>query len=277
MVRLGIEAISVFGLPPVEFVELAAGLGCQHISTGLSSYDFGVGNYAPYSLRDDVPLRRNLRAALRDTGVSISLGEGLTIRPGVVAKDYAGDLDLFRELGVTRVNTVSMDPDLTRTFDAFATLAELAAERGMVTTTELAPSLTVADLTTALAAIRHVDRPDFRLLIDTMHLVRAGSGPHDIAKLDPALIDYIQVSDAPLRPRFESYFEESMFERMVPGEGELGLRELFAAFPADRIYAIEVPQRAAARAGIDAGARLAKCVAATRRLLAAAQGGDETA
>jgi hypothetical protein len=42
MARIGIENISVFGLPPVEFVNLAGDLGCQHISTGLSGYTFGV-------------------------------------------------------------------------------------------------------------------------------------------------------------------------------------------------------------------------------------------
>ena len=270
MSPLGIENISVFGLPPVAFIELAAELGCQHISTGLSSFDFGVCDYAPYSLRDDVPLRRRVIAALRDTGVSISLGEGLTIRPGIEVKNYASDLNLFQELGVTRVNTVSMDPDVGRTFDAFATLTEMAAERGMVTTVELSPSLTVANLDTALSAVRHVNRPDFRLLIDTMHLVRTGSGPNDIAKLDPALIDYVQVSDATITPRFETYFEEAMFERMVPGEGELGLRELFAVLPADRVYAIEVPLRAEAKEGVSPRERLRKCVASTRALLAEA-------
>ena len=272
MATLGIENISVFGLPPVEFVELAATLGCKHISTGLSSFDFGIHDYAPFSLRDDAQLRRNLTAAMRDTGVSISLGEGLTIRPGLDVGDYGCDLDIFRELGVTRVNTVSMDPDLTRTFDAFAKLTEMAAERGMVTTTELSPGLTVANLATALEAVRHVNRPDFRLLIDTMHLGRTGSGPQDVARLDPVLIDYIQVSDAPLKPRFATYFEEAMYERMVPGEGELGLRELFTVLPADRVYAIEVPLRTEAKAGVDVRVRLAKCVEATRRLLTAAHG-----
>jgi hypothetical protein len=61
------------------------------------------------------------------------------------------------------------------------------------------------------------------------------------------------------------------------GEGELGLRELFAVLPADRVYAIEVPLRTEAKAGIDVGDRLAKCVAATRRLLTAAHGEGVTA
>jgi sugar phosphate isomerase/epimerase len=272
LATIGIENISVFGLPPVPFVKLAAELGCQHISTGLTGFDFGIYDYPPFSLRDDAQLRREMIAAMRDTGVSISLGEGCTIRPDVGAGDYAADLDIFHELGVTRINTVSMDPDRARTFDEFARIAEMAAERGMVTTTELAPSLTVADLQTALDAVRHVSRPDFRLLIDTMHVVRSGSGPEDIAALDPALIDYIQVSDSLRTPRFETYFEESMYERMVPGEGELGLRELFAALPADRVYAIEVPLRAEAKSGIGPAERIGKSVRATRRLLAEVHG-----
>jgi hypothetical protein len=38
--RLGIENISVFALSPVEFVNLAADLGCRYISTGLESLDY---------------------------------------------------------------------------------------------------------------------------------------------------------------------------------------------------------------------------------------------
>ena len=97
------------------------------------------------------------------------------------------------ELGVKRINTVSMDPDLHRTFDEFAILTDMAAARGLETTTELAPSLTVCDLPTALAAVRHVGRPDFRLLIDTMHVIRSGASVADIAALDPQLIAYVQL------------------------------------------------------------------------------------
>lgn len=272
MARLGIENISVFGLPPVEFVNLAADLGCQCISTGLTSFDFGVHDYPPFSLRDDLALRREMVAVMRDRGIAISLGEGLTIRPGISARDHEADLDIMCELGVEVVNTVSMDPDLSRTFDQFGIMAEMVAARGRKTTTELAPSLTVCDLPTALDAVRHVGRPDFTLLIDTMHVIRSGSTVADVAALDPDLIGYIQLCDAPLKPRFESYFEESMFERMVPGEGELGLSELLAVLPPDRVYSLELPLRSEAKAGIGPHQRLSKCVAAARRLLSEAHG-----
>jgi sugar phosphate isomerase/epimerase len=272
LARIGIENISVFGLPPVEFVNLAAELGCQHISTGLTNFNFGVHDYPAFSLRDDAALRREMIAVMRDRGVSISLGEGCTIRPGVHASDYARDLDLFVELGTERINTVSMDPDFARTCDEFAKMTELATQRGLRVTTELAPSLTVPDLPAALKAVQLVNNPEFRLLIDTMHVIRSGSTPSDIAALDPGLIDYVQICDAPRAPRFESYHEESMFERMVPGEGELGLLDLVAVLPADRVYAIEVPLRSEALAGKGPAERLGKCVQAVRRLLAEAHG-----
>lgn len=37
MERLGIELLSVFGMPPVTFVSLAADLNCRYISTALTS------------------------------------------------------------------------------------------------------------------------------------------------------------------------------------------------------------------------------------------------
>lgn len=266
--NLGIENISVFSMPPVEFVNLAADLGCQHISTGLISYGHNPHGYAPFSLREDAALRREMIAAMRDRGVSISLGEGLGVRPGADVRDQARDLDIMCELGVRRINMVSMDPDLGRTFDQYGTLAEMASARGVESTTEFAPSLPVGDLATALAAVRHVGRPDFRLLIDTMHLVRSGSGAADVAALDPDLIGYVQLCDAPLKPRFDTYFEEAMYERMAPGTGELGLKAVVAALPRDRVFALEIPVRSEADAGIGPHERLGKCVEATRRLFA---------
>ncbi|MFF3567676.1 sugar phosphate isomerase/epimerase family protein [Nocardia jiangxiensis] len=268
MAELGIEKASVFNLPPVEFVELAARLGCRHISAGLASFPYGQRYYPEYSLREDRALRRRMIAAMDAAGVSISLAEGFVVRPGVDAVRYDKDLDIVCELGAPRINVVSMDDDLVRSFDQFAALHAMAARRDLETTLEFAPCLAVCDLPIALAAIEHVDDPRFRLLVDTMHLVRSGAGPKDLAALDPALIGYVQVSDALWTPRIEDYFEEAMCERMVPGEGELGLSEVLAALPADRVFGLEVPLRSRMTAGMGPEERLAPCVRAARSLLA---------
>ncbi|MDT3443870.1 MULTISPECIES: hypothetical protein [unclassified Pseudofrankia] len=87
MERLGLEFLSVFGLPPTDFVALAADLGCQHISTGLESNPYGTLGYPPFSLREDASLRREMIAVMRDRGVSISLGEGMSVRAGADVRD----------------------------------------------------------------------------------------------------------------------------------------------------------------------------------------------
>ena len=194
--RLGIEQLSVFGLPPVEFVNLAADLGCSCISIGLIGFGYNPHGYAQFSLRDDAALRRELIAAMHDRGVAISLGEGCIIRAGADIRTAAADMDVMKELGVERLNTVSMDPDLARTLDQLGVFAEMASARGMLSTIELCPALTINDLESAVAAVQHVGRGDFSLLLDTMHLGRSGASGAQIAALDPAIIGYVQLCDA---------------------------------------------------------------------------------
>ncbi len=265
--RLGIGFLGGFGLPPVEFVNLTAELGCRHMSVVVRGAPLVPLGYRPYSLRD-APLRRDILAAMRERDVTISLGDGFLVLPGAEMGGFAADLDVLAELAVPRINVVSLDPDLDRTFDQFALLAELAAQRGIQTVVEPVPGLTVGDLPTAQAAVNHVARPDFRLLIDTMHLVRSGSGADELAAIDPGHIGYAQLNDTTLRPRGDNYMEEAMFERMVPGEGELPLREILSALPPDIVIEIEVPRRSLALAGIAPIDRFRPCVEAARRLLA---------
>lgn len=222
--------------------------------------------YPPFSLKEP-SLRREVLAAMDHRGVAISLGDGFLVMPDAEMQTFATDLDALAELGVPRINVVSLDPDLGRTFDQFAILTELAAQRGIQTVVEPVPGLTVGDVPTALAARQHVGRPDFRLLIDTMHVVRSGSGPADVAAIDPCHIGYAQLNDTTLRPRADNYMEEAMFERMVPGEGELPLRDILFALPSDIVIEIEVPRRSLALQGVSPIDRLRPCVEAARRLL----------
>jgi len=261
--RLGIEQLTALGLPPIEFVNVVADVGCNCISTGLSS----MPGYAPFSLRDDKVLRREMIAIMRDRGVSISLGEGCIVRADREMRASGADFDIFHELGAERINTVSMDPDLGRSLDQFGALAEMAAARGMKSCIELCPTLTIDSLSSAVAAVRHVGREDFQLLLDTMHLGRSGATTAEIAALDPAMIGYVQLCDAPLRPTNPDYMDEATFDRMIPGEGELPLHEYLQVLPAGLLVSLEVPLRTLANAGISLRARLERCVKAAESLL----------
>jgi sugar phosphate isomerase/epimerase len=139
------------------------------------------------------------------------------------------------------------------------------------TTIEIGPG-PIANLSAALAAVRYVGKPNFRILIDTMHFVRSGSGAADIAALDPNVIGYVQLCDAPLRSKHSSYMEEALYERMVPGTGELPLLDILTALPEDVVIGLEVPQRSLAEAGVGPHERVARCLEATRGLLARIRG-----
>ncbi len=265
--RLGIEMLSGLGLPPLEMVNLAADLGCAHISTGLWQMPAAYNplGYPDWSLRDDAALRRELIATLRDRSVSISLGEGFAVRPGVNMADRGAEMDVMAQLGARGLGAVSMEPDAGRACDEFATLAEMAQARGMLATIEFAPIQVVNTLAKALEIVLHVNQPHFRLLLDAMHFFRSGGVVAEIAALDPALIGYAQLCDVPLSG--DAYMAEAMFGRLVPGEGELPLADFVAALPNDIPLGLEVPMLARAQAGIGPLERLRPAVDAARILL----------
>ena len=62
--RLGIGFLSVFALPPVELIDLAADLGCPYISTVVRGQPLVPLDFGSYSLRDDVMLRREVLARI---------------------------------------------------------------------------------------------------------------------------------------------------------------------------------------------------------------------
>lgn len=270
MTNIAIEFISVFGLSPVALTNLAADLGYQHITTTLEPFGDSLLGYPRFSLRKDAALRRELIAVMADRGISLSLGEGIGIMENVDVRDAHGpDLELMAELGIPRINVVSLEPDLQRTFDQLGHLTEMASQVGMETLIEFVPIFTVATLPEALAAVRHVGRKDCRIMLDTMHFFRSGAQIADLAEIDPEAIGYIQLCDAPFRPVIPDYMEEAVYQRAAPGDGELPLQQLLEAAPRDRVVGLEIPLRAEALAGIGHEARMRHCLEAARNILPA--------
>jgi sugar phosphate isomerase/epimerase len=267
--RIGIEFISVLGLPPVPFIEFAAEMGCGYVGIALQPmFSENPHGYPAWSLRDDAALRRETIAAMRDRDVCISLGEGFIAWPHTdMAVAFGPDLDLMRELGAERVNLVCVDSDLNRAFDQCASFAELATAKGLMATIEYLPGLAIGNLETAVAAVRHAANSNFRVLVDAMHFFRSGSSPAELAALDPALVGYVQLCDVPLVALYNDYSYEARFDRRPPGKGELPLLDLLNAAPRKLIVGLEVPMLREAQAGIGPKERLAEGIRATRHLL----------
>jgi sugar phosphate isomerase/epimerase len=266
MERLSIEPLSVMGCPPLEWVNLAADLGLGYATIVMQGMG-GPDGFPAWSLRDDADLRHQTRELMQARGVQVSLIDGFVIWDGTDVRSFANDMAVASELGAPRVNTVSFVDDPAGNTDRFRIVADMAAEHGMMTTLEFAPTLAVRNLHEAVDMIQRVDRPNFRLLLDTMHLFRSGGSVADVAHLEPGTIQYTQLSDVPLVPTNTDYMDESCFERMIPGTGELPLGQLLPLLPPDVIIGLEVPLRSLAEVGVSPFDRLSQSVQAARRLL----------
>ncbi len=180
--RLGIENLTLMGMPPIAYVELAAELGCVGVSLGLMSMPFerfgfkDVNLYPTWSLVDDLPLRRDFKAALASTGVAITLGEGFRADPALDVSEKAEWLDILAELGGQRINAVSIESDRARTIDQLGKLADMTIERGMQFTIEFAPPNAINSLSDAISVVE--------AMFDAVALAGA---PEDVA--DPGLRD----------------------------------------------------------------------------------------
>src|SRR5438874_2708207 len=69
------------------------------------------------------------------------------------------------------------------------------------------------------------------LLLDTLHIKRCGVSAAELAAVDPALLGYLQLCDAPARPPGGDATVEARTGRLLPGEGELPLAGLLGALP----------------------------------------------
>ena len=279
--RLGIEMLTLLGMPPVEYVRLAGELGCVEVSTGLSGLPltmFGITDFAPYpmwSLKDDPALRREMIAAMRDCGVRIGLGEGFRVARDLDPRDSAADLDIMAELGAKRINAICMDESMvagsTEAKEKLAVLSEMAMARGMVFTIEFFPPEGITSLERALEVVEYIGRGNAHVLLDSTHLFRTGGTVEQIAALVtdplwPGLISYCQLSDGRNAPPDEAYMMTAMFARDVPGQGQLPLRELIAVLPGDLTISVEIPRLDDLRGGMSPRDHAARCVAAARAM-----------
>lgn len=152
-----------------------------------------------------------------------------------------------------------------------ARLAELAARlpaSGIRLVLEFLPALGIRSLGEALSVVGTVGDPRVGVLIDSLHLARAGESPADGAAVDPALLPYLQLADAPAAPPARdpaALIEEALHGRLLPGEGELPLGALLDAVPGVPV-SVELRSRALMAAHPDPVDRARVVLAATRRV-----------
>jgi sugar phosphate isomerase/epimerase len=210
----------------------------------------------------------HLRKQMSDSGVSLFDIESLWLSAATQPEAIRPALEICAALGGKNLLIAGNDPEPDRMASNFAAVSALAAEYDVRACIEPTSWCVVNRLDQAKDLIRRAGAANAGVIIDTLHMDRAGETPASLAAFDPALVAYVQVCDAgPQRPIAPpELMAEARGSRLLPGEGTLPLNAMLDALPEGLPIGIEAPtQELAALPIVDAARRAGD---ATRTFLA---------
>lgn len=259
MRALCLDHLSLYDVPALELIEVAAQLGCDAVSLFVTP-----GALGPYlDLTRDDAARAEVLCALRDTGLAVGV-----VEPFMLEADTDWDLlersaALAAEMQGT-VNALCFDDEPGRLRDSFGRLAEMCRTEGVAMAVEGFTLSSVRTLGDALAIADTVG-PEIGLTVDTLHLVRTGGDWADFAALPQGRIFHVQINDGP-RTAPANLVKEATVARLPPGHGEFDIAAFLPLVPPGARLAVEAPFHAPP--GMTPLERARTIVEASRALLA---------
>jgi sugar phosphate isomerase/epimerase len=122
---------------------------------------------------------------------------------------------------------------LDRAAEGFAALCDRAADHALAVGLEWVPSMTnIGDATTALRIVLDADRTNGGLCVDSWHFTRSTNRLDDLRAIPGDKVIATQWNDGTVTPQNPNYYEDTLSNRVVPGEGEFALAEILAILDA---------------------------------------------
>jgi sugar phosphate isomerase/epimerase len=239
----GLEHLTLLGLAPPDLVTVAAHAGFGAVGLRLSP---ATDHERPWPMAPGSAMLAETALRCADTGVTVLDAEAVRLGPGRLGAgraDFRPVLDAAAQLGARYVNALCEDTDLGRLSDEFARLVADARPYGIRPVIEFMAYRSVHTLADATAIVARSGGGG--ILIDALHVQRCGVSLGAIRALDPGLVTYVQLCDAPLTAPADQV-GEARSARLLPGDGELPVTGLLAALPHGVPVAVEAPQVGAA-------------------------------
>lgn len=249
--------LTAMALPPVDLIDLAARTGYDYVGLRLSR----VTDAEPlYPIISSKTAMAATKAKLADTGVKVWDVELARLDPSHDAQSYYPMLDATAELGAHHVICQLPDPDRERAHARFATLCDYAKSLDITVSLEFPWWTETGNLETAAAALHTVNRSNAGLLIDMLHFFRSNSSHEALKALPREWFHFAHVCDGPqsIAPGIDSILHEARSDRLFPGDGAFGVKDILACLPDPITYTLEIPGDAlAAQIGFEEYARRA--------------------
>jgi sugar phosphate isomerase/epimerase len=240
---LSLAPLTVLPASPLEQIEAAHAAGFDAVGLRLqpvlpSDVDV-MGNAA--LLRDIV---RHLDATgLKVLDIEVfRVGPRTDIGSMLPAMEFAASLGAKYMLCTSVLVAEHLASEEPRTVEKFSELCEAGAELGIKPMLEFMIYRSIGTIEDALRMVDLVQHPNLGICVDALHLSRSGGTPDSLRKVDPGLLCYAQICDAPAPlPPASQIPVEARSHRLYPGEGSLPLLELLDALPPSIPLSVEAP------------------------------------
>ncbi len=224
MRTISLAAGTVLDVGPADAVDVAADAGFA-----------AVGIWFDASTWTDA-VAEDVRARAERRGLTILDIEPVMLVPeGSSASDNGETIvDAAMRIGARNILVASRDGDDARVAARLRVLADRLDGTDIRLVLEFLPILGVRTLPQARSIVRAADHPRLGVLVDNLHLSRAGHQPRDLVAVDPHLLPYVQVCDAPAAPAdttMPTLLHEALHGRLLPGDGALPISEFLTVVP----------------------------------------------
>jgi sugar phosphate isomerase/epimerase len=235
---LAIAPLSVFAVSPADYIAGAASAGFTTVGLRV----IGITPNEPV-----VRAASEVRLVLEDTGVRVLDIEVLSIGADTTRDDWLPALEIGAELGARYINVVGEDPDAGSFAASVARLAEDSRDFGIVPVLEAVAFRPFNSYPMAIALARELG---CLVEADALHFQRTGASLDDI-RANSELFAILQLCDAPAVATLDP-LTEARAHRLLPGDGDIPLRELITALPEGVPVSVEIPNdELLARHGVD--------------------------
>ena len=227
-------------MAPPDALVLAQKLGYQAIGVRIAPAAPG-GDFSP--LTEDPAMLRDTVARIQDTGVPVFDVEIARLNENFHADQFKRFLETAGTLGARAILVAGDDPDEGRLTASYAAFCDAAAPFNLTADLEFMPWTAVRDAKSALRIITNADRPNGRVLVDSLHAGRSTTTLADLAAIPGSRLSYAQLCDAPgeVPTTQEGLIHTARCARLLPGEGGIDLVGIVRQLPSDLPLSLEIP------------------------------------
>ena len=241
--KFSLAHLTILDAPPPELIRIAARTGYDYV--GLRLMPLGLPGEVAYAPHTDAVMRRDIKAAIDNTGVQVLDVELARIIESPAPDSYLPALEVAAELGARHVLSSVWMSDRNQVIEKFARLCEIAKPLGLTIDLEFVSSTEWDSLDGALDVVTSCGRDNVGIMIDALHFHRGGIALEQLDRIPAAWAHFAHVCDD--RPDVPATLEEARRtmreERLYPGEGAVDIAGILGRLPQSVIYAIELPHR----------------------------------